>query len=107
MDTTRLDGKWVLEAIDGRPVTGGSEVFFEIEGRTISGFDGCNRFGGRLDAPGGVRISQRACAEGGPRLPLDLSDPESHLRRGDLAGDRLELPLAGGPGKATFRREPR
>jgi hypothetical protein len=104
MDISKLQGRWVLELVNGRPVSSEREIYFEIEELRISGFDGCNRFGGRLDAPGEVRVSQRACAERGPRLPLDLSDPESHLKTAELTGDKLDLPLPGRGGTARFRR---
>jgi hypothetical protein len=103
MDPSELTGKWLLESIDGRPVTG-REIHFQIEGLTISGFDGCNTFGGRLDAPGRIRISQRACEGNAPEFPLRLEDAAAHLRTARRSGDRLDLPLWERPGIASFRR---
>ena len=97
-----LNGRWVLEAIDGRPVSEDVEMYFEIQGSAISGYDGCNSFGGSLDNPGMLRMTQRACSPEPIPFPLDLTDPRAQLMRGELRGDVLELPIASGT--ATFRR---
>lgn len=94
----------MLESIDGREVEPKPEIYFEIDGRTLTGFDGCNTFGGSLDAPENLRMTQRACADPGPRLPLDLEDPLAQLEGAKLDGDTLELPLPDGSGTATLRR---
>ena len=100
-----LQGKWVLESIAGKAVEEGPEIYFAIDERTITGFDGCNTFGGSIDAPENLRMTQRACAEEGPRLPLELSDPRPQLESSRLDGDVLEMDLPGGAGKARFRKK--
>ena len=104
-DMKALQGRWVLESIDGRTIETTSDIYFEIDGETISGFDGCNKFGGSLDAPERMRRTQRACSSDTPRLPLDLSDPRSQLESSRLDGDTLELDLADDAGTAKFRRK--
>lgn len=99
-----LQGKWVLESIDGNAVETTSDIYFEIDGNTISGFDGCNRFGGSLDAPERMRMTQRACPPEMPRLPLDLSAPRRQLESSRLDGDTLEVDLVDDAGTAKFRR---
>ncbi len=101
-----LHGKWVLESINSRAIESETDIYFKIDGKTISGFDGCNTFGGSLDAPDQMRMTQRACASDSPRLPLDFSDPLPQLESSKLEGDTLELDLADEAGKARFRRQP-
>ena len=101
-----LQGKWLLESINGRAVKSEPAIYFKIDGRTITGFDGCNSFGGSLDAPDQLRITQRACPSGGPRLPLELSDPRPQLESSRLEGDTLELKVGDEGDSARFRRQP-
>lgn len=105
MDVSGLQGRWTLESIDGKPVDAPTPIYFEIDGLTITGFDGCNNFGGRLDQPAGLRKSQRACLAEGPRLPLDFSDPWAHLERATVSNNTLVLPLPEGSGHARLHRE--
>ena len=105
MDMSKLQGRWVLESINGQPVSSGAEVYFEIDGMTITGFDGCNKFGGSLDAPDRMRMTQRGCVSDRPRLPLELSDPRSQLDAAKLTGEKLTLQLPGGTGEAGFSRQ--
>ncbi len=102
---SQLQGKWVLESIGGHAIESKTEIYFKIDGLTISGFDGCNLFGGFLDKPKELRIGQRACSSDSPRLPLQLSDPRSQLESSKLEGDTLDLVLDDEAGKATFRRQ--
>jgi len=104
MDMSKLQGRWVLESISGQPVSSGDELYFEIEGMTITGFDGCNKFGGSLDAPERMRMTQRGCVSDTPRLPLELSDPRPQLEAAKVTGEELTLPLPGGTGDAVFSR---
>jgi heat shock protein HslJ len=104
MDMSKLQGRWVLESIGGQPVSAGDEIYFEIDGMTITGFDGCNKFGGSLDAPDRLRMTQRGCVSDRPKLPLELSDPRSQLDAATVTGEQLTLPLPGGPGEAVFSR---
>lgn len=102
---SELQGKWVLESIGGPAIKSKTEIYFKIDGLTISGFDGCNRFGGLLDKPKELRIGQRACPSDSPRLPLQLSDPRTQLESSKLEGDTLDLVLDNEAGKARFRRQ--
>lgn len=102
METADLDGRWDLKSVDGRPVPTGRRVHFQIDGMQIEGFDGCNSFGGRLDQPGTLVASQRACADGARILLLDLSDPWRQLKGATVTKDRLVLDT--GAGESEFTR---
>ncbi|MGD9922781.1 MAG: META domain-containing protein [Pseudorhodoplanes sp.] len=107
MEMANLRGRWVLETINGQPVPSAlGEVYFQITGPTIIGFDGCNRFGGNMNQLGRVQKGQRGCAPGAPTLPFDLSAALAQLERSSMSGDRLSLPLPDGGGTAQFRRVP-
>jgi META domain len=94
LEATSLEGQWVLVQSSGRPVPTEAAIFFKLENGILSGFDGCNRFGGPLD--GGIRTGGRGCPDSGPVLPLDLAQPAEHLARARRDGDKLILPLADG-----------
>ncbi|MDF0650265.1 MAG: META domain-containing protein [Nitrospira sp.] len=105
MDLAELKGRWVLETIDGKKVaSGGKEIYFQITEQSISGFDGCNRFGGSISDPSGIRKTQRACPPETTLLPLDLSNPAPQLSQARVREDKLFLPLVDGTGEAQFRR---
>jgi heat shock protein HslJ len=103
-DVKELQGKWVLVSINSEAIATESDIYFKIDGKTISGFDGCNTFGGPLDAPDRMRMTQRECSSDTPRLPLDLSNPRRQLESSKLEGDTLVVDVA--DGKARFRRQP-
>ena len=105
MDMSKLQGRWILESINGKPVESENEIYFEIDGPAITGFDGCNKFGGRLDAPARLRMTQRACVSEGPRLPLELPDARPQLKAAEVTGEKLKLLLPDGTGEAGFRRQ--
>ena len=105
MDMSNLQGRWVLESINGKPVESENEIYFEIEGTIITGFDGCNNFGGKLDVPASLRMTQRACISEGPRLPLELPDARSQLKAAEVIGKKLKLKLPDRKGEASFRRQ--
>jgi hypothetical protein len=107
MNPSELQGRWTLESIDGEKVDTPKDVFFEIRGEVLTGFDGCNSFGGPLETPSMIRTGQRSCVGDYVALPLDLSDPLPQLRAAYLSdGDRLSVPLPGDRGVAVLRREP-
>lgn len=102
-----LAGSWKLVEVQSRPVRPGSPDAvpgFTIRDQSIEGFDGCNRFWGRLDQPGGIASTRRGCPEGALRLPLDLSDPAAHLATGRLDQGRLILPATRGLPESVFER---
>lgn len=51
-------GTWILESLDGRPIVEGSFVMVEIEENQISGYDGCNWYGGRFED--GTRVADES-----------------------------------------------
>lgn len=105
---SKFTGTWVLTAtgdLDATLADAAQAPFFTISGRTISGFDGCNRFSGDLDKPGLIRATRRGCKDGYLKLPLDLADPASHLARGRLDGRRLQLPAQAGLPPSEFVRK--
>jgi heat shock protein HslJ len=102
-----LQGSWELLEIQSKPVrvaAGNEPPMFTIKDQSIEGFDGCNRFGGRLDQPGSIFSTQMGCPEGTLMLPLDLTDPMSHLKTGRIEQGRLILPERGGVPSAVFQR---
>lgn len=107
-DLSNLYGKWILESINGQPTDSGKKLYFEIketkDGPQISGFDGCNKFGGTLAPPAALWKGQRGCPSGKLLLPLNLSDPRSQLDAADVTGKVLTIPLPDGSGEADFRR---
>ncbi len=105
LDARDLQGRWRLETVGDQQVDARRQIYFEISGTTIKGYDGCNIFGGPLEMPTRIRVGQRGCAAGRIVLPLDLSNPAEQLRNGRLAGNLLSLPLPGGMDTATLRRD--
>jgi heat shock protein HslJ len=90
-----LQGSWKLVEIASQPVQPAAVnalPVFTIKDQSIEGFDGCNSFWGRLDQPGSIASTRRGCLEGSLKLPLDLTDPMSHLKAGRIDKGRLILP---------------
>jgi hypothetical protein len=90
-----LQGGWKLVEIQSQPVQPAAVnalPVFTIKGQSIEGFDGCNSFWGRLDRPGSIASTRRGCPDGSLKLPLDLTDPMSHLKAGRIDKGRLILP---------------
>jgi hypothetical protein len=106
--TTRdLQGSWQLVEINSQPVrpaVGGALLAFTITDGSIEGFDGCNSFWGRLDQPGSMASTRRGCPDGSLKLPLDLTDPMSHLKAGRIDTGRLMLPERAGIPASVFTR---
>lgn len=101
-----FDGRWTLASIGGQAVAAGTNApHFAIDGDTISGYDGCNQFGGQLSNPQAMRVGQRACAGDYLKLPLDLSDPKAHLDSANFEGDSLSLPARAGHPASVFVRQ--
>jgi heat shock protein HslJ len=103
------EGRWRLAELGGRSlrdVAPQRRPDFSVRGQVIEGFDGCNDFNGRLDQPGSVVATRRACPDAIP-LPLDLSDPLAHLRAARVEGNRLVLPGRGGSPGGVFEKEGR
>jgi heat shock protein HslJ len=102
-----LQGTWKLAEIKSQPVrppAGGKLPAFTIKNQLIEGFDGCNDFSGRLDQPGSITSTRRGCSERTLMLPLDLSDPMSHLRGATIDKQRLILPERGTLPASVFER---
>lgn len=90
-----LQGSWKLVEIKYQPVRPAAVnalPVFTIKDQSIEGFDGCNSFWGRLDQPGSIASTRRGCLDGSLKLPLDLTDPMSHLQAGKIDKGRLMLP---------------
>ena len=102
-----LQGSWRVVEIRSQPVRPAAEhelPMFTIKDQSIEGFDGCNNFWGRLDQPGSTASTRRGCPEGGLKLPLDLTDPMSHLKAGRIDKGRLILPERGAIPASVFER---
>jgi hypothetical protein len=90
-----LQGSWKLAEIQSqsvRPAAVNALPVFTIKDQSIEGFDGCNSFWGRLDQPGSIASTRRGCLDGSLKVPLDLTDPMSHLKAGRIDKGRLILP---------------
>lgn len=102
-----LDGNWILTEAGGKRIAADSldrTPNFRISGNEISGFDGCNQFGGRLDRPGEIVATRMACLGDYIELPLDLDDAGAHLKKAKLNGDTMRLPAAGRFPASVFKR---
>ena len=99
-----LAGRWTLTHIAGAPVrSSGQPMGFTIAGTKITGFDGCNSFGGDLTAPERIVATQMACTHDTLTMPLDLANLPAQLRRARLEGGSLRV--AGTAGRALrFKR---
>lgn len=102
MNTTHLQGRWALQTLNGNRIE--TEIFFEIDGTKITGFDGCNNFGGRVDAPSRLVMSQRACASKKALPLINISEIITQLRSAKVSNSRMTVPLPGGGGEAEFER---
>jgi heat shock protein HslJ len=95
LSASDLQGSWKLVEMQSqlvRPAAGNALPMFTITDQSIEGFDGCNRFWGRLDQPGSMASTRRGCLDGSLTLPLDLTSPMSHLKAGRIDKGRLILP---------------
>lgn len=104
LDNEALQGRWELVTVDNQPVDAESEMYFSIDGETITGFDGCNRFSGALQAPGSLVMTQRGCTAPEFEFPLNLADPRGQLSAATVENDRLTLPTIDNSGTAVFQR---
>jgi META domain-containing protein len=105
MDISELKGRWVLETVDGKSVAPEKgEIYFQVTEQTITGYDGCNRFGGSVTQPSQAQRGQRGCPPDTKPLPLDFSNLLPQLSRATVSGDKLSVPLPDGKGEARFRR---
>ena len=104
--TSQFNGTWVLAEIGGVAVRHSSATapFFTLDGQIINGFDGCNRFSGRLDAPGQIVATRRGCPDATLMLPLDLNRLAAHIESGKLAGGWLRIPARRGFPASGFKR---
>lgn len=101
-DISEASGRWVLESVEGRPLDGGSKIFFQIDGEIISGFDGCNRFSGRVDQLAMMRGTQRGCP---PEVfQIRLAKAQDALNALDRGAGSVVLPVGEGGELVTFRR---
>lgn len=105
MDIDALQGRWTLISINAENVVTDQDVWFELKGTRIVGFDGCNNFGGDLSSSRPLRKSQRGCEDDSFEFPLDLSRPVEQLNRATLEGDELALPMPEVEGVALFIRQ--
>ena len=102
-----LEGTWRLVSVDSRPLRqlpADQVPYFTITGMSISGFDGCNSFDGRIDQPGNISATRRGCLEDTIKLPLDLGDLPSHLQTGTIDKNSLSVPARGQFPASMFER---
>jgi len=104
-----LQGRWSLVELGGQPTAAtasGPAPWLMIKAESIEGYDGCNQFSGRLDAPGSIMATRRGCAPGAVKLPLNLADPLPQLKAGQVHGERLDVPSTEGMPGFTMRKTP-
>jgi heat shock protein HslJ len=102
-----LQGSWKLVEIQSQPVQPAAVnalPMFTVKDQSIEGFDGCNNFWGRLDQPGSIASTRRGCPDGSLKLPLDLTDPMSHLKASRVDKGRLILPERAEIPESVFER---
>ncbi|MEP4769671.1 MAG: META domain-containing protein [Roseibium sp.] len=91
IDVDVITGKWLLKTVDGAPVARDQTAYFSIAGNELSGFDGCNFFGGTLENPALLRMTQRACAD--DQLAFDANALVAKLPSATLQNDTLTIVL--------------
>jgi hypothetical protein len=104
---SELDGTWRLASVGGSKVKGDpTQVpYFTIRGAEIAGYDGCNRFSGRLDEPERIVKTERACAGKVIEIPLDLGNIGRDLATAARTDRILKLPKRGQFEESVFMRE--
>lgn len=98
-----LQGKWALTAVDGVRISGRQPVYFEVRGDTISGFDGCNMFGGNLNDLQRMRATLRGCAD--HVAYLDMGNLQSQLSSAIVEGSLLKVTAYDGTTVLEFKHE--
>ena len=113
------DGIWVLESIDGQPVIENTFVMLNVNEDLATGFDGCNRYGGRsVDGTPVFDVHGKFSAPPGSRTQMDCAAPEGltdqadayfstlmRLDRFRISGDRLEILDSEGAARLVFVRQ--
>ena len=113
------DANWILDSLDGKPLIEETFVTLKFDGDVLSGFDGCNRYGGRsedgtsaADADGmfsvpPLAVTAMGCIE--PEGVLDQGDAYlSALMQGQrfrVDGDQLEIFDGEGEARLVFVRQ--
>lgn len=90
-DVGMIQGKWLLRAVNGAPVESEQPAYFSVSGNEFSGFDGCNFFGGMLDNPISLRMTQRACPD--EHLAFDAGALAAKLPAATTQDDTLTIVL--------------
>lgn len=99
---TLTDTRWTLVRVGDEEVTSTHPPYFEISNGIISGYDGCNNFGGPLHHPREIRVGQRACASREVVFSLNLADPLGQIKMATLVDEMLILPANGKRPEAVF-----
>ncbi len=114
--TSPLDGTtWILTALDGEPALPGVDVTLTVEGGTVTGTDGCNRYRGAVTVNGhgfrlapGMATTLMACTEPVMRqagaFAAALHEATGYEVRD---GGTLVLVDASGAARATFTAQNR
>lgn len=109
-----LEGsEWVLQELNGSPLIAGSNITLEFAGGEVSGYAGCNAYGGpyTLEAASlaipQVGMTRRACPE-----PAGVMEQENAFAQAlhssatyTAQGDRLELADSSGQVVLAFARQ--
>lgn len=113
------DGTWVLESLDGQPLIEHSFIVLTVSVDLATGFDGCNRYGGR-SADGGPVFNASGKFSAPPICGTQIGclEPEGILDQADaylralmqgrtfsIAGERLEILDSGGAARLVFVRQ--
>ena len=113
------DATWVLDSLDGRPLIEDSFVMLTVNEDLATGFDGCNRYGGRsVDGAPVFDVNGNFSAPPGFHTQMDCAMPEGVMDQADaytstlmrmdrfrVSGDRLEILDSEGAAKLVFVRQ--
>ncbi|HOT90911.1 MAG TPA: META domain-containing protein [Anaerolineae bacterium] len=107
--TAPLEGEWTLLTLNNAPLLAGSTINVRFEDDKITGYSGCNSYGGTYTAKnttlqlGEIAVTLMACLDDGVMMQEQAYlKALSSVARFRLDGDRLELLDASGAPLLTY-----
>ena len=113
-----VEGIWLLDSLDGRPLIEGSVVTLRVKVDSVGGSDGCNRYGGQTEkgspfdadgafSPSGFDRTEMLCLE--PEGVMEQADPYHSAflqgKRYSVVDDRLKIFDNAGTARLVFVRQ--
>lgn len=88
--------RWIVERIDGRPPVAGTVPSLHLRAASVTGFGGCNDFGGLYESVQPLRFSELVmtvalCTDAIARQEDALLQAAGAVRAARIDGDRLHL----------------